>query len=239
MLTEARIGGMVGDGAATLVARAFAATDVPAPPDALDRFLAIYDARLLKHTRPYPRDRRGARAARRARASLAVLTNKPLGATREILAVLDLARHFPESSVLGGDGPFARKPEPGGLRHLASAGARRGAETLLVGDSVIDWRTARAASTSDLRRPLRLRLRRFPSRASCATGERRDRRAARPAAPVAIHTVSRLYCRASLHRSRRQLPRRKSRSQPVALTLLRSACPSQQVSRERSMNDIE
>ena len=43
-----------------------------APSDALERFLAIYDARLLNHTRPYPgiptvlRGARRARAARRA-----------------------------------------------------------------------------------------------------------------------------------------------------------------------------
>jgi phosphoglycolate phosphatase len=49
--------------------------------------------------------------------------------------------------VLGGDGPFPRKPDPTALLHLA---ARVGAEakaTLLVGDSAIDWRTARAAGT--------------------------------------------------------------------------------------------
>ena len=47
---------MVGDGAATLVARAFAAAGVEQPADALDRFLAIYNGRLLNHTRPYPGD---------------------------------------------------------------------------------------------------------------------------------------------------------------------------------------
>ena len=60
---------MVGDGAATLVARAFAAAGVERPPDALDRFLAIYDARLLKHTRPYPRMPKCSRRSARARRS--------------------------------------------------------------------------------------------------------------------------------------------------------------------------
>ena len=45
---------MVGDGAATLVARVFAAREHVPPPDALQRFLDIYGTRLLKHTRPYP-----------------------------------------------------------------------------------------------------------------------------------------------------------------------------------------
>ena len=145
--SEERIGGMVGDGAATLVARAFAASGIEAPPDALERFLSIYNSRLLRHTRPYPGmpavlDVLGAGAA------LAVLTNKPLAATREILEGLDLARHFPEDAVLGGDGPFARKPDPAGLQHLVAQAGVAASATLLVGDSIVDWRTARAAATS-------------------------------------------------------------------------------------------
>src|SRR5262249_55033981 len=53
-LPEDRIGRMVGDGAATLVARAFDAAGIARPPDALARFLKIYGAHLLDHTRPYP-----------------------------------------------------------------------------------------------------------------------------------------------------------------------------------------
>ena len=41
---------MVGDGAATLVARAFAAAQIPQPADALPRFLAEYGRHLLDHT---------------------------------------------------------------------------------------------------------------------------------------------------------------------------------------------
>jgi phosphoglycolate phosphatase len=145
-MSEERIGGMVGDGAATLVARAFVAAGIAQPPDAVDRFLAIYNRRLLQHTRPYP-GIPDVLAALGARAALAVLTNKPLGATREILAGLDLARHFPDASVLGGDGPFARKPEPDGLAHLVAAAGVTAGATLLVGDSVIDWRTAHRAGT--------------------------------------------------------------------------------------------
>lgn len=146
-LPEDRVGRMVGDGAPTLVARAFEASGVERPPDALQRFLAIYDTRLLNHTRPYA----GIPEVLEAlgfRAALAVLTNKPLASTRRILAALDLARYFPEDAVLGGDGPFPRKPDPAGLRHLAESAHVSGESTLMVGDSLIDWRTARAASTS-------------------------------------------------------------------------------------------
>ena len=145
-LPEEEIGRMVGDGARTLVARAFAGAACPPPPDALDRFLAVYNGRLLKWTRPYAYVPDTLEALS-ARAMLAVLTNKPLDAANRILAGLDLARFFPTSRVLGGDGPLPRKPDPAGLRCLVAAAGVEPLETILVGDSVIDWRTARAAGT--------------------------------------------------------------------------------------------
>jgi len=145
-LSEERIGRMVGDGAATLVARVFEASGLVQPAGALERYLALYDQRLLNHTRPYPGmaevlDVLGMHA------TLAVLTNKPLASARRILEGLDLARHFADGAVLGGDGPFPRKPDPAGLRHLSASAKVPAESTLLVGDSIIDWRTARAAST--------------------------------------------------------------------------------------------
>lgn len=145
-LSEEHIGRMVGDGAATLVARVFEASGLERPADALERYLALYDQRLLNHTRPYP-GMADVLDVLGMRATLAVLTNKPLASARRILAGLDLARHFAEHAVLGGDGPFPRKPDPAGLRHLSARANVPVESTLLVGDSVIDWRTARAALT--------------------------------------------------------------------------------------------
>ena len=146
-LPEEDIGRMVGDGAAGLVARMFAVSGIAQPPDALARFLAIYDGRLLNHTQPYPgiRDTLDGLVGR---AKLAVLTNKPIAATRRILAGLRLNCYFDASFVIGGDGPFPRKPDPSGLRHLAAIAGTTAASTLLVGDSLIDWRTARHAGTA-------------------------------------------------------------------------------------------
>jgi phosphoglycolate phosphatase len=146
-LSDAEIGRMVGDGAATLVARACAARGLASPADALERFLAIYDRGLLNHTRPYPR-MADVLTMLGARATLAVLTNKPLGATRQILGGLDLARFFDPGLVLGGDGPLPRKPDPAGLRHLMAATGAVPASTLFVGDSFVDWTTARQAPAS-------------------------------------------------------------------------------------------
>jgi phosphoglycolate phosphatase len=145
-LSEEALGRMVGEGAPKLIARAFDAAGVERPSDALARFLTIYNARLLSHTRPYAGipellDQLAPRA------SLAVLTNKPLAATHRILAGLDLSRHFPPERIVGGDGPFPRKPDPAGLAHLMASAGVAAEATVLIGDSVIDWRTAGAATT--------------------------------------------------------------------------------------------
>lgn len=145
-LAEDAIGRMVGNGAPLLVARAFAAAGAPKPAGALERFLAVYDARLLVHTRPYP-GMLDVLEQLSARATLGVLTNKPLDATSRILDGLDLARFFSRDLTIGGDGPFSRKPDPGGLQYLMSAAGASPGETALVGDSVVDWRTAAAAGT--------------------------------------------------------------------------------------------
>src|SRR5262249_27997099 len=146
-LSDDEVGRMVGDGAATLIARAFDASRLPKPPDALQRFLAIYDEHLTDHTRPYD-GIVSVLTSLSGHASLAVLTNKPLGATRRLLERLDLSRFFAAAFVLGGDGPWPRKPDPSGLRDLMQRAGAGATETLLVGDSPIDRRTARAAPSA-------------------------------------------------------------------------------------------
>lgn len=141
--SEEAIGGMVGDGAALLIRRAFEAAGCAAPADALERFLRVYDDRLLRHTRVYDGIPQLLDSLA-SRGPLAVLTNKPLDATRAILSGLGLADYFGER-VLGGDGPHPRKPDPSGLLQLVAAAGVAPATTLMVGDSIVDARTARKA----------------------------------------------------------------------------------------------
>ena len=145
-LPEAAIGRMVGDGAATLVARVFAAAGIERPSEALARFLQIYNGRLLRFTRPYA-GMAEVLAELSTRAALAVLTNKPLRATREILDGLELARFFPPERVLGGDGPLPRKPDPAALLQLVTSVPGADGAAVLVGDSIVDWQTGCAAGT--------------------------------------------------------------------------------------------
>jgi len=134
---------MIGEGAARLVERWFAARGgLPAPlEDLVPDFVARYEGRLVNQTRTYP----GASGALDAMAmrglALGLCTNKPDRATHRILEALDLARFF--ASVVGGDG--IRKPAPDPvLRCLAGLGAAP-SEALFVGDSPVDHAAARAA----------------------------------------------------------------------------------------------
>ncbi len=143
-LEEAAIGRMVGEGATVLVHRVFTAAGVDEPSDSLARFLALYGRRLLKLTHAY--DGVEALLTRLdGRLPMAVLTNKPTDPADRLLAGLGLRRHF--RYVIGGDGPFARKPDPEGLLALMAEWEVDPASTLLVGDSKIDLRTARHAGT--------------------------------------------------------------------------------------------
>jgi phosphoglycolate phosphatase len=142
---EEAIARMVGEGAAVLIARAFAAAGTSAPPGALDRFLMVYGSRLLRFTRPYPGIPE-LLAGLDGRVAMAVLTNKPHEPASSILHDLGLSRFF-ATRVLGGDGHLARKPAPDGLLQLIADADATAASTLMVGDSVVDVQTARAAGT--------------------------------------------------------------------------------------------
>ena len=137
------IAAMVGEGAALLVRRALATAGATLEIERdLPRFLELYDDRLLAHTTVYEGTCEMLDALS-ARAPLAVLTNKPQHHTDAVLRGLDLARYF--RWVIGGDTTYGRKPEPGGLRHLMSVAGAAPHESLMVGDSAIDLKTARAA----------------------------------------------------------------------------------------------
>ncbi len=143
-LTLDEVVAMVGEGAAVLVRRALTAAGLdPETPHATARFLELYDACLLDTTTLYP----GMRAALDALdplVPLAVLTNKPVAPAERILEALGVRGYFVE--VIGGDGPWPRKPDPAGLNALRRHGA--GGPLLLVGDSPVDGATAARAGAA-------------------------------------------------------------------------------------------
>jgi phosphoglycolate phosphatase len=134
---------MIGEGAARLVERGFAARGglSRALDDLVPDFVARYEARLTRETRPYPGVAETLDTLVRRGLTLGLCTNKPDRATARILDALDLSRYF--GSVVGGDG--VRKPAPDPvLRCLSGLGGTPGA-ALFVGDSPVDHAAARAA----------------------------------------------------------------------------------------------
>jgi len=139
------IAAMVGEGARTLLRRALPDSIYGAAFDeALSLFLDLYFDRCLDATLAYPGIPE-LLAELSPRFPLAVLTNKPERHSRRILEGLGLARHFRE--LIGGDTLPVRKPDPAGLLRLATRWRTNPDQLLLIGDSVVDVETARAAGT--------------------------------------------------------------------------------------------
>ena len=143
-LSEDAIGRMVGEGAAVLVRRVLDAASLGDRPGAVPRFLEIYDAHLLNHTRLYEGMADVVSRARR-HARVTVLTNKPTRPSERILEGLGVRDLFDE--VIGGDSPHPRKPDPAALQAMMQRAGVTSERTLMVGDSAIDLETARRAGT--------------------------------------------------------------------------------------------
>ena len=134
----------VGDGASALIGRALPPRKAGLLPEVLDRFLAYYRRHLLDTTRAYP----GVTGELRKWAGIyrmAVLTNKGVEMTREILSGLSLDGYFFE--VLGGDSFRTKKPDPEGLLHILREAGVEAEDAIMVGDSANDVRAGRAAGT--------------------------------------------------------------------------------------------
>ena len=138
----------VGDGAPMLVRRALANTeDEVLVKRGLEYFLAYYKEHKLDHTHVYPGVMEMLAAAQGVKnghaRQLAVLSNKPVRPSQAIVEALGMGDFF--VSVYGGNSFTTKKPHPlGAEKILAEAGAKP-AQTLIVGDSLNDVLTGRAA----------------------------------------------------------------------------------------------
>ncbi|TFI59216.1 phosphoglycolate phosphatase [Sphingomonas parva] len=135
---------MIGNGVRALVRRALRATggaDEILEEEGHALFLAHYGAHLCIGTKPYPGTEQALDALAESGAALAVCTNKPEAFARALIAQLGWESRF--AAIVGGDSLAARKPDPAPLHEaIARAG---GGRAVLVGDSVTDAATARAA----------------------------------------------------------------------------------------------
>jgi phosphoglycolate phosphatase len=135
---DAAVARWVGSGVRALLERA--GVDAAQLDEMRAKFLQHYAEQPCKHTRPYLRVRETLRAMA---AEKVVATNKPGNLARTIVDKLGFAGDF--VAVLGEDDVGARKPDPLIVDILrGKVGASR-AQTLYVGDSLVDAETARNA----------------------------------------------------------------------------------------------
>jgi phosphoglycolate phosphatase len=141
-LSEATVASYIGHGAPRLVARALGeASSEGERQRALEFFLAYYEEHKLDSTCAYP----GVPEALQKLSSLtmAVLTNKPVRISIQILDSLGLSKYF--RVVYGGDSFETKKPDPLGANTILRELEVAASAALLIGDSEVDVQTARNA----------------------------------------------------------------------------------------------
>jgi phosphoglycolate phosphatase len=135
------VAGLVGDGSAVLIERAFRARLAVPDPAALTEFLSDYGAHATAATQLYPGVAAGLHEAGAAGWRLAVCTNKPQAAALRVVAAMGLEEVF--AAVAGGDRFGVRKPDPGHLRGTLAAAGGGAAAAVMVGDHRNDVAAAR------------------------------------------------------------------------------------------------
>jgi phosphoglycolate phosphatase len=143
-LKNERVYSYVGNGAPVLIRRALGdqATEAEVQ-DALEFFLAYYRAHPLDFTTLYPGVKESLDRLLTAGKRMAVLTNKPVRISRQILDGLGVHDHF--FQVYGGNSFEFKKPHPGGVEALMREAGIGRESTLMVGDSGVDIETGRNA----------------------------------------------------------------------------------------------
>ena len=135
----------VGLGARAMIEAALARTGADENIDEmLAAFLVHYESNIANESRPFPEATKVLARLEAAGARLAVCTNKREYLARKLLRALDLDGRF--QAIAGRDTFAAGKPSPLPLTGVIAAAAGDTAQALMVGDSDVDIRTARAAA---------------------------------------------------------------------------------------------
>jgi phosphoglycolate phosphatase len=133
----------VGNGAPVLVQRALPDAGEEGWARGLKYFLEYYREHMLDSTRLYPGVREALDQLHGAGVPMAVLTNKPVRFSTQMLEGLGLNLHF--FRVYGGNSFPEKKPNPMGLDALIAESRADRDRTVMVGDSAVDVETARNA----------------------------------------------------------------------------------------------
>jgi len=142
------IASYVGDGAPTLIRRAIGdPEDEGFLQEALLYFLAYYREHKLDNTFVYNGVREALTTIRESSDGIprtfAVLSNKPVNPSRQIVQALGLGEFF--SQIYGGNSFPTKKPDPLGAQTLLAEHGCSPRQAILIGDSDIDVLTARNA----------------------------------------------------------------------------------------------
>lgn len=109
----------------------------------LAHFLDVYAQNVTTHTRPYPGVVTALEQFRDKGIPLGICTNKPTAPALEICEQLDLARYF--DVIAGAEPDQPKKPDPAPLIGCIERLGAAPNTTLYVGDSSVDYHTARNA----------------------------------------------------------------------------------------------
>jgi phosphoglycolate phosphatase len=142
------IASYVGDGAPALVRRAVGDTDDEALfRGALEYFLGYYRLHKLDHTTVYEGMTETlaslALPSNGVQRLMAVLSNKPVNPSRDIVRALGLGDFFVR--IYGGNSFTTKKPDPLGVLTILQETGVAADEALIIGDSSIDVLTGRNA----------------------------------------------------------------------------------------------
>jgi phosphoglycolate phosphatase len=138
---EKTVNSYIGNGVGALVRRALGESSLESEFEAgVAFFIRYYRAHSLEHTRLYPGVREALNELRDSDHKLAVLTNKPVRISHDILQGLGVADYF--FRIYGGDSLEAKKPNPVGIARLMEEAGAQPNETTMIGDSDVDILTA-------------------------------------------------------------------------------------------------
>jgi phosphoglycolate phosphatase len=130
----------VGDGAPMLVRRALGdPRDEGFVKEAVEFFLTYYRAHKLDNTHVYPGVNAALLAARKGdgiERKMAVLSNKPVVPSRQIVEALGLGQFF--TQIYGGNSFSTKKPDPEGASKILQESGVEPEEAMMIGDSAVD-----------------------------------------------------------------------------------------------------
>jgi phosphoglycolate phosphatase len=138
---------MIGGGARMMIKLGVEAEGRDLSPAKLDvlfaDFIAHYSAHIADRSRPFPGLSEALDALAAQGHRFAVCTNKLEGLSVALLEALGLAGRF--AAICGQDTFGMQKPDPEILRRTIAAAGGAPAHAIMIGDSLTDIRTARAA----------------------------------------------------------------------------------------------